>query len=239
MEQRTAVQPSTREARGGTLVVALPSPSQALAVLAVLALALAALSVLDIALGRSITLLRQFNTGNEANVATMYASTLWLAAAVLAWAIGHATQRARAVGASRWLLLAGVFALLALDETSQLHEQTVGPLMDAAKSVTGSDTTGARLLAVGCVGLVLVAGAAWLWPWLRSLPAPLMWQLVLAGGLFAGGALGLEIVSRLVETAYLSPFEELGEMLGVSVLLAALLRIAPRDESPAGDEALW
>jgi uncharacterized membrane protein YhaH (DUF805 family) len=201
----------------------LPSPTATLAVLALAAVALFALSCLDIALDHTSALLLQFETGDEANVATWWASTTWLVAGGLALAIGVAGRRLHARGASRWIVLGCVFALLAADETAQFHEQAVGPLMDAVQSLTGLGHTSARLLSAGSVGMVLLAGAIWLAPWLRALPRTLARRLVVAGTIFVGGSVGLEVLSRMVTTRYLSPFEELCEMLGVALLIAALV----------------
>lgn len=208
-------------AEGG--LVRLPDAQRTFRVLALIALTLFVLTQVSIALDQSSALLLRFDTGYEANVGTWFSSAMWLAAGGLACAIGGAGRRRQDSTANRWLLLGGLFTLLALDETGQLHEVTVGPLIDAVERFTGLAHGPARLIAVGCVGMVLVAFGAWLWPWMRSLPSALRWRLVFAGTVFVGGSVGLEVVSRLYETPYLSPFEELAEMLGVALLVMALL----------------
>jgi hypothetical protein len=207
----------------GVVLLRLPPTRSTFAVLVVIALVLFGLTYLNIALDQTSDLLRQFDTGDEANVPTWFSSMLWLTAAGLAGAVGAAGRRLGEANGSRWLLLALGFALLSLDEAGQLHEETVGPLMDAVKDVTGLGQTPARLLAVAVVGIALVAIAAWLWPWLRTLPRPLFQRLVLAGAVFVSGSLVLEVIARLADTKYLSPFEELGEMIGVALLLTALM----------------
>ena len=209
--------------RAEDALLALPSPRSLLAGLSLAALALFALSELRIALDTTNALLLRFDTANEANVATWFSSAMWLVAGTLACTIGAAGRRLRDPGANRWLVLGAVFTLLAIDETGQLHEVTVGPLMDTIKTVSGLGHGPARVAAVGFVGLVLVAFATWLWPWLWRLPRALRSQLVLAGAVFVGGSVGLEVVSRLYESRQLSPFEELAEMLGVALLLTSLL----------------
>jgi hypothetical protein len=208
---------------GGGVLVPAPARRSAIASLSAVALVLCALSLLSSASDGEHSLLRQFDTGVEANLATWFASALWLAAGALAAALAAAGRRTGMRGWSRWALLAGIFMLLSIDDSAQFHEQTVGPLMDAVRGVTGLQQAPARAVAAACVAVALLAGAAWLWPWLRSLPRPLALQLALAATVFVGGAFALEVVSRLVDTRYLSPFEELCEMLGVTVLIAALL----------------
>lgn len=207
---------------GGVLVPVLPRHS-AITGLSGAALILCALSLLSIATDGEHRLLREFDTGLEANFATWFSSALWLTAGVLAAVLAAAGRRTASRSWSRWALLAGMFALLSADESAQFHEQTVGPLMDAVRNATGLAQAPARVVAAAFIGVALLAGVAWLWPWLRSLPRPLALQLALAATVFVGGALVLEVVSRLVVTRYLSPFEELFEMLGVTVLIAALL----------------
>ena len=64
--------------------------------------------------------------------------------------------------------------------------------------------------------------AAWPWPWLQR-PPTTCGRACWSQAQCSPAALGLEVVSRIVATRYLSPFEELGEMLGLAVLLTALL----------------
>lgn len=207
----------------GRDLVPLPEGRSTFVVLAAVALALFVLTQISIALDGTSDLLLRFDTGYEANVATWFSSAMWLAAAGLALAIGGAARRADEPAARSWLIVGALFVLLALDETGQLHEETVGPLMNAVESVTGLSETPARLLAVLCVLAGLGLLLAWLWPWLRSLPGQLRRQFALAAVLFVGGSLGLEVVSRMSDTAHLSPFEELFEMLSVALVVAALL----------------
>ncbi|HEU4721524.1 MAG TPA: hypothetical protein VFS59_09195 [Gemmatimonadaceae bacterium] len=204
-------------------ILPLPSARRMFGVLAFAAAALCGLSLLDLALGQTSPLLRLFDTAYEGNVPTWLSSAMWLAAGLFAYAIGVAARRLEDPSGGRWLLLGGCFLLLAVDETAQAHELVVGPLIDAVEQVTGLAHGPARLAAVACAGAGLLALAAWLWPWMRALPQALQARLLAAGVVFVGGALGLEVLSRLVETQYLSPFEELGEMLGVALLLTALL----------------
>lgn len=203
--------------------IPLPSGRTAFLVLSLIALALFALTEISIAVEHESDLLLRFDTGFEANVPTWFSSALWLTAGALALAIGGAARRAGDASGRGWLLVGGLFVLLALDETGQLHEETVGPIMSAVESTTGLSETPARLAAVAVVVVALCLLAAWLWPWLRSLPRELSLRLAVAGALFVGGSLGLEVVSRLADTPHLSPFEELFEMLGVALVVAALL----------------
>jgi hypothetical protein len=210
-------------------LVPLPHQRTTLLCIATIALVFFAASVAYIATDNESTLLARLDSGGEANLPTWFASALWAWAALLAFSMGEAARRLGDAVDRRWTLLGVLFALLSIDEAAQLHEETVGPLMDGVESVTGLDGAGAKLIAVAVIGAVLVALAVWLWPWLRSLSGRLRLRLLFAGAVFVSGSLGLEVISRLADSSaaeYLSPLEELCEMLGVGLLVVTLLPAA-------------
>lgn len=211
-----------REPDAWIAILSLPPARRTFAGLALVAVALGGFSLLNLSLGQTSALLRLFDTAYEANFSTWLSSAMWLAAAGCAGTVAGAARNVGDANAGPWLLSAGCFLLLAIDETAQAHELIVGPSIDAIAWTTGLAHGPARLAAVACAGLAMLALATWLWPWLRALPPTLRSRLLLAGTVFVGGAFGLEVLSRLVTTHYLSPFEELGEMLGVALLITAL-----------------
>lgn len=210
-------------------LIPLPSPRTTFSAIVAIALLFFAASVAYIAADGDSDLLARLDTGGEANLPTWFASALWACAALLAFSMGEAARRLGDALDRRWTLLGALFALLSIDEAAQLHEETVGPLMDSVESVTGLDGAAAKLIAVAVIGAVLAALAIWLWPWLRSLSSRLRLRLLLAGAIFVSGSLGLEVISRLADSStaeYLSPLEELCEMIGVGLLVATLLPAA-------------
>ena len=168
-------------------------------------------------------LTRLFHTSLEQSVSTWYASaTLLTAAAILATiALSHQGQARR-----QWGSLSLLFIFLSCDEVACLHEQLSAAIRMA---VGGTQTLHLYWIPVACLLLLVL----WWWyrPFLRRLPRPLRHRLWLAAALYLGGALGLEAVAGLallnrspgLASGLLSNLEELLEMLGVAVFVAALL----------------
>lgn len=211
-------------AGGAERRLALPASRSVLAVLVAIAAAFAVATLGLRLVERQLSLpawLAQLDTAEEANAATWFSSAMLLAAAALVLAL--AVPR-------RWIL-AATLLVLSLDETAQLHEGTAGPVKQVVGGLTGSGGTVARGLAVAVAAAVLVAVAAFFYPWLRSLARPLRRRVTLAAAIYVTGAFGLEVGARMLETAvgggegvsaYVSIVEELAEMVGVAMLIAAL-----------------
>ncbi len=159
----------------------------------------------------------------ERNLPTWYASGLLLGCAGVLAAIARTATLARAPGRRHWWALAGAFAYLSLDETVGLHEHLGGLL-----------SLGGVLFftwVVPAAVLVAVGGLAFL-PFLARLPPRRRAQFVLAGVLYVGGALGMELPlgwwteqhgnDNLVY-ALIDHVEEALELVGASLFLAALV----------------
>lgn len=171
---------------------------------------------------------------SETNLPSMYSSATLLAAAVLLMLIALATRCAGAPYARHWGAMTVVFTYLGFDEGARIHERTVEPLRallgrTSLPSSTFIDVGPAWVVLGGIFVLIFVA--AYL-RFLRDLPARMRTLLLLAGGLYVGGALGFEILSGMhaVEHgqenavfAILVTIEETLEMLGVAVFIYALL----------------
>lgn len=160
----------------------------------------------------------------EANVASWWGSALLLACA------GGFVLASGALPEQRWRLrlLAVLLLLLSLDETAILHERATGALLLAA---TGSAEGDAPVWVLAA--LPLVALTAWfVLPVLRGLPAAVRRRWWLAGALYLGGAIGVEVVTNLLtgpgSAAYLLgvALEEGLEYAGPIVLLDSLLLLA-------------
>lgn len=222
-----AVQPEEGGAGTALATIPFPSVSTTFLVLAAIAFFFFIATVAITAVDEPSTFLARFDTGNEANAPTWYSSLLWTGAGGLALAIGAAGRRLSDAQAPRWTLIGIGCLLLSLDETGQLHEESVHPLMTAATDVTGLSHTVAKAISVGVIGLALLAIFIWFLPWLRSLSSWLRMRLIASGVVFVSGSLGLEVISRLSSGEgvwrYLSPIEEFCEMLGVSLLIVTLL----------------
>lgn len=175
----------------------------------------------------------------EHNLPTWYAVILHAACACLLLVQGlwsraagreGASGRARAPAAApvRWLVLAGLFAFISADELVQIHE-TASDWFD-----TGGVLYFGWVIPAGALVVVL---ALWYLPLLRALPARTRRRFVVAGVLFVGGALLMELplgywteragADNLVYAA-IDWIEETLELAGASVFLLALLDVPAR-----------
>ena len=158
----------------------------------------------------------------ERNLPTWYASGLLLACAFLLSGIARAATLARAPGRHHWWALAGAFTYISLDESVGLHEHLGGLL-----------SLGGVLFftwVVPAAVIVVLVGLAFL-PFLARLPSRRRWQFILAGVVYVGGALAMELPlgwwteqhgnDNLVY-ALIDHVEEALELVGASLFLAAL-----------------
>lgn len=164
---------------------------------------------------------KMFWLDSERNLPTLYQSlTLGLAAALM-FVVARVSPRLLSVDRTRWKVLGGVFAFLALDENLRFHE-TIG------------DTSAFSFGAVGLAIYVPVVALLGFWclPLLCRLDGRLRGLLLAAAALYVGGAAGLESVSQLYAGvagkatplyAAFATVEEILEMAGIAVLVYALL----------------
>ncbi len=210
-------------------------PNRIACLLAVVIVSLVALSLSAQALhlgGRGVTegMVRWVNVDDELNVPTAYQALTLLAAASLLLLIGDARRRERATDATAWFGLAAIFGLLAADEVFQLHEKLKAPLL-FLRSYSPALRYG--WVAVG-LPFALLVGLLYA-RFLFRLPRATAARFVLAGALFVGGAVGMEMAAGALSDALgrdnlrwvmLGTFEEAMEMSGVALFIVALLRHA-------------
>lgn len=158
----------------------------------------------------------------EGNLPTWLSSSLLLACAVALVAIARAPA-ARQAYRRHWTLLGVVFGYLSIDESVELHER-----LNLVVDLDGPLYFG---WIVPAAAVVAALGLAYL-RFLLALPAATRRRFVVAGALYVGGALLMEIPLGLWAEAHgdgglgyaLIDFaEELLEMIGASLFLFALL----------------
>lgn len=169
-----------------------------------------------------------FDLDKEANVPTWYSSATLLIASALLAVIACAKRQQRAPFSIHWSALALIFLYISLDETAGVHELSVLPLR------TALGLHGALYFAwvIPAAAVVTLVGLAYL-RFVFHLPAQIRRLVVIAGGVYVGGALGMELVGGWLaersgqETlAYVlaATVEEALEMAGIVVFIHALLR---------------
>jgi len=174
-------------------------------------------------------LLPYFNLDRERNIPTFYSVALLLFAALLLLIIRAMEAKARARGSRMWGILAGGFILLALDELVSIHEKLSVPV----RTVLGIEKAGVFYYSWIVPGLVaiLAVGFFFLRFWLR-LPNRTRILFAVAGFLYVGGAIGMEMVGGSYVTihgnataayAVIATVEETLELAGVVLFIRALL----------------
>lgn len=181
------------------------------------------------AVGHDVLLgfVRQFDLDREGNVPTWFQSGLFLIAASLLAAIARVRRQERAPYAWHWAALALIFVGLSADEAASLHEMAVKPLRTLLHARGLLHFT----WVVPGAAFVLAVGLAYL-RFLLHLPALTRRRFVVAGGLFVGGALGMELAGGWAADfagqesllyAAMATIEETLEMAGLVVFVHALL----------------
>jgi hypothetical protein len=178
-----------------------------------------------------------FELNTEGNIPTWFQATNLLLAAGLTALIATARARASANDVTHWVVAAGALAYLSADEALALHERLTIQV-DSLLQGNGAFTfDGTGIFTFGWVvpglALVIVFAAVYV-RFLLHLPGPLRALLLIAGTLYLGGALGMEMAQGAYRSAFsgshhlgealLTDVEETLEMLGQVVLVYALLR---------------
>jgi hypothetical protein len=168
----------------------------------------------------------QFDLEKEHNIPTWYSSSALLLCSLLLAMIWKATRQTGQRFAQYWLVLSIGFLYLSLDEAASFHE-----LMEAPSRQLFQPGPYMKVVWVIPGTLVSLIFGISLWRFLANLPRTTRHLFLLAGFIYLGGAMGMELLS----TYYLSTYgrnmvysltivsEEGLEMLGILVFLHALL----------------
>jgi hypothetical protein len=162
-------------------------------------------------------LLPKLSLSYEANVPTWFSSSLLLACAVAAWLIPG----------RHWKLIAGLAAYMSLDEAAELHEHLGGHFSSAIYF----DWVIPAAVIVAALVIAFI-------PFIRALDPRTRMRLIIAGVIYVGGALVMELPlgwwterhgMDTLGYALIDWVEETMEMVGSALAFAALL--AHREES--------
>ena len=164
----------------------------------------------------------------ERSLPTLFSTAMMLTAALLCAAIAHARRRIAVSNVRHWIVLFTILGVLALDEFGQLHEKFMDPLRGLLDIEGGPLWFAWVIPAIVLLALFLLFFVRFL----ARLPRTTRRGMLIAGLLFVGGALGVEMVSAsyaadhpVVDATYvvMVTVEETLEMLGMSVLISTLL----------------
>jgi hypothetical protein len=183
--------------------------------------------VLRLTAGWRSPLVTLLSLSEEANVPTWYSSMLLFACAVALASIAGLVRASGAPMFKQWAVLSGVFGYMSLDETAQIHERLNS--LHLLSNLRGVFYFG-WIIPASIV--VLVVGVAYL-PFVFRLPKPTRIRFIVAGVIYVGGALVMEMplgawATRHGENnlgyALIDGVEETMEMAGAALFLVALLR---------------
>jgi hypothetical protein len=226
-----AENPPTSRKGGSPIAPRIPVVPRSVArALAVVVLSIASLSLVGqffkhvLGHDRVMGFVPLFDLNGERNVPAWFSSSMLLLCALLLAAVAHSEGGGRDV--LRWRALSAIFLLMSVDEAVQVHEQTIGPL----RSVFGAGGIFHYAWSIAGLAFVLAFAAAYL-PFVARLNASTRRLFVVSGGLYVGGALGMEFVQGWHDglygmdgtTALLTTVEEVLEMSGLVVFVYALL----------------
>ena len=139
---------------------------------------------------------RYFDLDEELTIPAWYSSIVLLACGIMVLAISRLSKQTGSSDVWRWTILGLVFVFMGLDEAVGVHERLIDPLRD------GFGLSGIFYFAWVVPALFIVtAFGLYMAPLLLRLPFRTAGLFLLAGGLYVGGALGMEMVGGSVASA--------------------------------------
>jgi hypothetical protein len=173
----------------------------------------------------AVRYLQLLDLDSEKSLPAWFSSLLLLAggglAAVHAWIeTGRDDRMAR-----HWGVLAIIFVCLSLDEEAAIHEKL-------STLLHGAHLDGFFKFSWVIIAAPLVlAGGFYFIPFLRRLPSPIGRRIFVAGCIYVGAAIGVEMIGGYIVTHYgrgwmywtETVIEESGEMIGAALFISAQL----------------
>lgn len=168
-----------------------------------------------------------FDMEREANIPTLFSSHLLLAASALLFVVARMSRLTGDRMTRRWWILAVIFAMMSVDEIVSLHEY----LGQRVPDVEGFGGIFYYQWVIPATILVILVGLYYL-PLVRQVDNPHRRRIVLAGLIYIGSVIGVELAESAVASRtgdetmpyqVLAALQESGEMLGVAVFIWALL----------------
>ena len=179
--------------------------------------------------GNLLGLIPKFDMDKEANIPTLFNSLLLAISGVLFFIQRNSKKLDDQFHEQKRLFILGVvFIYMALDEITSLHELLINPLREIF------DFSGAFHFSWVVVGLLVVAlFLVYFIPFFLKKPRAVQIGLFLAGFLYVGGALGIEMIGGAYASTYgelnlsyglITTLEESFELFGLIVLVNTLLK---------------
>ena len=167
-----------------------------------------------------------FHLDRERNIPTFFSALLLLFSAILLVSIYWFMAKGEQHDRRYWLLLAILFLGLSVDESCSLHER----LIDPVRAVVGVNPWFYYAWIIPA-GIFLVGLGIYLIGFLWRLPTDTRIRFLVAGTIYVGGAIGIEIVGGYyvffhdkdtLSYNLIAAVEETMEMIGVVLFIRAL-----------------
>ena len=171
---------------------------------------------------------RIFNMDRELNIPTCYSFLTLGLCGILLQIIANEKQAHQDAFSRYWKNLSIIFFVLALDEILSIHEILI--IRDISRELNLPGFL-RPVWVIPATILVICVGLKYL-KFLAYLPKPTRFHFTLAGIVYIGGALGMEMVGGAYEAVanrasltygLMATFEEMLEMLGIIIFIYGLL----------------
>ena len=173
-------------------------------------------------------LTRALHIDREGNLPALIQSMTLLTCGVLLGLVAAAARQTRQVGARRWAILSAIFVYLAIDEGAGIHELS-GLLVDRFIEPQGIFRFSWVVVAILALTIFAIAFTRFTF----RLPPDTRRRFIIAGLIYVGGAVGIEMLAGLyidATRAWRSPIyyglttlEEALEAAGMTLMLVAVL----------------
>jgi len=182
---------------------------------------------------RIARLFYRIDLGHEPSIPAWYSSIALLVSSLLLTMIAVFKRRGGQPFVFHWFGLAALFFLMALDEAVMFHEMVNNALHQLLN--TGGVFYFAWVIPAGLFAVAMAIGYA---RFLGHLQPRTRWLFMLAGAIFVGGAVGMEMVAGVIHESYglesvahtiSQTIEETCEMLGIVLFIYALLDFIDRN----------
>lgn len=179
--------------------------------------------------GQLLGLVPLFYVDEEKNLPALFSTLLLLCSASLLAVIAILKKQQESPDASKWAILAGGFLFMSVDEGWSIHEQLAEPF----HGLLGGNDLGISHYAWVIPGIaVVLILVPFFVSFLLRLPATPRFRFIVAGALYIGGAIGLELVGGYYDKFHghenftysmIATIEESLEIAGLIVFIRALL----------------
>ncbi len=175
----------------------------------------------------STALIQKLNVDGEYTIPSIFSSCALLSCSIILAKIAVNKNKNHDQYTRHWFGLSIIFLYLAIDETISLHEQLIPPLR---KALNAGGLFHYTWVIPGIIFVLVIL--LLFWQFLRHLPTKIRNLFWISGGIFVGGAIGMEMISGYYTDLYnsdnityaaLTTLEELLEMLGIVIFIHALL----------------